>query len=57
MVQFQKLMKNIFLTLHGHNLHCQQGKLSKLLMRYEQFASHAYYRDTGPGSKMESQQE
>ena len=42
MVQFQKLTRNLFLTLHGHNVHRQQGQLSKFLMRYQQFASHAY---------------
>ena len=33
MVRFQKLTRNLFLTLHGHNLHCQQQQLSKFLMR------------------------
>ena len=42
MAQFQKLTKNLFLTLHGHNLHRQQRQLSKFLMCYQQFASHAY---------------
>jgi hypothetical protein len=41
-VQFQKLTRNLFLTLHGHNLRLQQRQLSKFLMRYQQFASHAY---------------
>ena len=41
MVRFQKLIRNLLLTLHGHNVHRQQGKLSKFLMRYQQFASHA----------------
>jgi hypothetical protein len=27
--------KNVFLILRGHNLHCQQQKLSKFLMRYQ----------------------
>ena len=40
MVRFQKI-RNLLLTLHGHNLHRQQRKLSKFLMRYQQFASHA----------------
>ena len=31
-----------FLTLYGHNVHRQQRQLSKFLMRYQQFASHAY---------------
>ena len=37
MVRFQKLTRNLFLTLHGHNVHCQQRQLSKFLMRYGQF--------------------
>ena len=41
MVPFQKLIRNLFLNLHGHNLHRQQRQLSKFLMRYQQFASHA----------------
>jgi hypothetical protein len=42
MVRFQKLKQNLFLTLHGHNVNRQQRQLSKFLMRYQQFASHAY---------------
>ena len=42
MVRFQKLTRHLFLTLHGHNVHRQQRQLSKFLMRYKQFASHAY---------------
>ena len=42
MVRFQKLTRNLFLTLHGHNVHRQQRQLSKFLMRYQQFAFHAY---------------
>jgi hypothetical protein len=57
MVQFQKLTRNLFLTLHGHNIHCQQKQLSKLLLRYQQFASHAYYEAAGPVTKMALQQE
>jgi hypothetical protein len=57
MVLFQKLIKNVFLNLHGLNVHCQQRELSKFLLRYQQFTSHAYYRATGPVSKMVSQQE
>jgi len=57
MVRFQKLTRNLFLTLHGHNAHRQQRQLSKFLMRYQQFASHAYCGATGPVSKMASQQE
>ena len=41
MVRFQKVTWNLFLTLHGHNVHRQQRKLTKFLMRYQQFASHA----------------
>jgi hypothetical protein len=37
-VQFQKLTTNLFLTLHGHNVHRQQRQLSKFLMHYQQFA-------------------
>jgi hypothetical protein len=36
------LIKNLFLNLHGHNIHRQRRQLSKFLMRYQQFASHAY---------------
>ena len=41
MVRFQKLTRNLFLTLHGQNVRRQQRQLSKFLMRYQQFASHA----------------
>ena len=41
MVRFKKLTRNLFLTLHGQNVHRQQRQLSKFLMRYEQLASHA----------------
>jgi hypothetical protein len=37
-----KVNKKLFLTLHRHNVHRQQGQLSKFLMCYHQFASHAY---------------
>ena len=40
-----------------HNLHRQQQQLSKFLMRYKQFASHAYCGAVGPVSKMASQQD
>jgi len=56
MVRFQKLTRNLFLTLHGHNVHRQQRQLSKFLMRYQQFASHAYCGAVGPVYKMASQQ-
>ena len=57
MLQFQKLTINLFLVLHGHNVHRQQRQLSKFLMRYQQFASHAYCGAAGPVSKMAPQQE
>ena len=41
MVRFQKLTRNLFLNLHGQNVHRQQRQLSKFLMRYQQFAFHA----------------
>ena len=57
MMRFQKLTRNLFLTLHRHNVHRQQLQLSKFLMRYQQFASHAYCGAAGSVSKMASQQE
>ena len=57
MVRFQKLTRNLFLPLHEHSIHRQQRQLSKFLMRYQQFASHAYCGAAGPVSKMASQQE
>jgi hypothetical protein len=57
MVRFQKLTRNLFLSLHGHNAHRQQRQMSKFLMRYQQFASHAYCGAAGPVSKMASKQE
>jgi hypothetical protein len=57
MVQFPKLITNVFLTLHGHNVHCQQRGLSTFFVRYQQFASHAYCRAAGPAPKVASQQE
>jgi len=56
MVRFQKLTRNLFFTLHGHNVHRQQRQLSKFFMGYEQFTSHAYCGAAGPVSKMASQQ-
>jgi len=41
MARFQKLTRNLFLILHGQNVHRQQRQLSEFLMRYQQFASHA----------------
>jgi hypothetical protein len=57
MVRFQKLIKIFISILHGHNMHCQQRKLSKFLKHYQQFASHAYCGAAGPVSKMASYQE
>jgi len=57
MVRFQKLARNLFLTLHGHNLHRQQQQLPQFVMRYQQFASHAYCGAAGPVSETASQQE
>jgi hypothetical protein len=34
MVRYQNWIKNVFLTLHGHNIHRQRRQLSKFLMRY-----------------------
>ena len=51
MVRFQKLTRNLFLTLHGYILYRQQRRLSKFLIRYQQFASHAYCGAAGPVSK------
>ena len=57
MVRFQKLTRNLFLTLRGHNVHRQQRQLFKFLMIYQQFASLACCVAAGPVSKMASQQE
>ena len=46
-VLFQKLTRNLFLTLHGHNVHRQQRQLSKFLMRYQQFARSCLLRGCG----------
>ena len=56
-MQFQKLTRNLFLTLHGQNLHRQQRQLSKFLVRYQQFAARVYCGAAGPVYKMASQQE
>jgi len=45
MVWFQKLTRNLFLTLHGHNVHCQQQQPSKFLM-YKCF-SIVFFNSTG----------
>ena len=52
MVRFQKLRRHLFLILHGYNVHRQQRQLSKFLMHYQQFASHAYCQTAGPVSCM-----
>ena len=57
MVRFQKSTRNLFLSLRGHNVHRQQRQLSKFLMRYQQFVSHAYCGSAGPVSEMASQHE
>ena len=57
MVQIQKLTRNLFLTLHLQNVHRQQRQLSKFLMRYQQFAFHAYCAAVGSVYKMAPQQE
>ena len=46
------LTRNLFLTLHGDNVH-----RPKFLIRYQQFASYAYCGAAEPVSKMASQQE
>ena len=57
MAQFQKLTRNLFLTLNGQNVYRQQRQWSKFRMRYQQFASHAYYGAAESVSKMAPQQE
>jgi hypothetical protein len=57
MVRSQMLTRNLFLNLRGYNVHRQQRQLSKFLMRYQQFASYAYWGAAGPVSKMASQHE
>jgi hypothetical protein len=47
-----KVIRNLFLTFHGHNIDRQQRQLSKFLVRYKQLASHAYCGAAGPVSKM-----
>jgi hypothetical protein len=49
------VMKNVFLILHGPNISCEERKLSKFVMCYQQFASHAYCGAAGLFSKMVSQ--
>ena len=57
MARFQKFTRNLFLTLHGHNVHRQQRQLSTFLVRYHQFAFRAYCGAAGSVSKMALQQE
>jgi len=48
MVRFQKLARNLFLTLHGHNLHRQQQvQVSHALIIILQFV-HPGSHDTHP---------
>jgi hypothetical protein len=54
MVQFQILTRNLFLTLHGHNVHHQQWQLSKFLMRYQQLL---LMLTAGPVSKLKRYQQ
>ena len=49
--------KKFISHLTRHNVYRQQQQLSKFLMRYQQFASHAYCGAAGPVSKMASQEE
>jgi len=46
------LTRNVFLTIHGLNLHRQQHHFCKSLMRYHHFASRAYCGAVEPVSKM-----
>jgi hypothetical protein len=57
MVQFKKLLKNVFVILHEHNIHYQQEKLSTFPLHYKRFPSQSYCGAAGPVSKMTSQQE
>ena len=57
MVRFQKLTRNLFLTLHGQYVHRQQRQLSKFLMRYQHFARSCLLRAAGSVYKMALQQE
>ena len=52
-----KVNKNLFLTLHGHNVHRQQRQLSKFLMRYQQFARSCLLRGCGATLQNGAQQE
>ena len=47
MVQFQKLTRNLFLTLHGQNVYRQQRQLSKFRKRYQQFVRSCLPRGRG----------
>jgi hypothetical protein len=56
MVRFQNILRNVFLTLHGHKILCQQQQqLLKFHICYQQFASRAYCGVVRPVSKMASQ--
>jgi hypothetical protein len=54
---FQMLIKNLFRTLYGHNILCQQQEPKKVFMPHQPFASLAYCVAAGPVAKMASQQE
>jgi hypothetical protein len=43
-----EVITNVFVILHGHNMLCRQRKLSEFLMRYQQYASHAWQLDQFP---------
>jgi len=63
MVRFQKLTRNPFLTLYGHNVHRQQQQLSKFLVRYQHskrstqkaFSCCDAILETGPAVSMRSE--
>jgi hypothetical protein len=57
MVQFQKLTRNLFLILHGQNVHRQQWQLSQVSRALQQFVFHAYYGAAEPVPKTALQQE
>ena len=44
--RFQKLTRNLFLTLHGHNAHRQQQQLSMFFARYSQPSSSHWLAGT-----------
>ena len=50
MMRFQKL-RNLFLTLHGHNLHRQQRQLSKFLMLLSRILQQRWIGRAAKGDK------